>query len=422
MSCLLLLSPKNKENNKTSKILNKKLEKIKDFDLGYLFYFETIDYENIHHAMKNVFKKKDFFLTLGELNDLGNEYKDSGEPGPRRKKKGDPTLQDKDGIEIILDLDDHIIEKYNAFDPEISIKKWLKDKKINCDVTWQITSSQQLNTEQARLRLYFQLDKPAPMMTRKAYAQNPNIQADGCIYSAQQPIYTAPPTIEGGVDPIKNRTGFIKGNNRLFKLPPFKKEEIKEYSSHFRGYENHDFNENTLPDEVLNGSVYRRYFMPLAFHYVNKLNQDRDGVFAIISFKSSQVKGREFDAENVYQYIDDAISRLQEEKYELGSNLLRREDIEEIQDAPLPIFPSGIMETWPAPWPMIWENFKKMPRELEEALLIPTILSLNSFFLQSAFVTSRNRRPNLFFLNLTPSTGNKDVNSKKRDKRFRRSV
>ena len=75
-------------------------------------------------------------------------------------------------------------------------------------------------------------------------------------------------------------------------------------------------------------------------------------------------------------------------------------------------FPEGLMNDWPDPWPLLWDNFKRVPRQLEEALLVPTVLSINAFFLRANFVTLYNRRPNLFFLNLTPSTGNKDVNSK----------
>ena len=78
----------------------------------------------------------------------------------------------------------------------------------------------------------------------------------------------------------------------------------------------------------------------------------------------------------------------------------------------VPIFPENTMKSWPKPWPMLWKNFSKIPRELTEELLVPTILSLNSYMLMSNFVSSMNRRPNMFFLNLTPSTGNKDVNSK----------
>jgi hypothetical protein len=77
-----------------------------------------------------------------------------------------------------------------------------------------------------------------------------------------------------------------------------------------------------------------------------------------------------------------------------------------------PSFPEDLMSNWPAPWPMLWENFKIIPRQLEEALLVPTILATNAYFLRANFVTVYNRRPNMFYLNLTPSTGNKDVNSK----------
>ena len=60
-------------------------------------------------------------------------------------------------------------------------------------------------------------------------------------------------------------------------------------------------------------------------------------------------------------------------------------------------FPEGLMNDWPDPWPLLWDNFKRVPRQLEEALLVPTVLSINAFFLRANFVTLYNRRPNLFF-------------------------
>ena len=409
MKQLLILTPK---KGSPSKVLNKKLEKVSSFSAGFMFSFETKEYLSFHDVIKTVMKRNDCFICLGELTEYGKELEENNELGPRRKKKGNPTIQDRIGNEIVLDLDDHIIKGFDALNPVPSITKWLKKKNIYCDVTWQITSSQQLNTNEARIRLYFESESEHDLIYRKAYSQSSDIQADGSVYTCSQPIYTAHPTIlKNKPDPIKIRSGFIKGTRRKHKLPKLTKPTIDKYASFNRGGEVYDYTDSTLPDEVLNGSVYRRYFMPLAFHYANLLKGDREAIFQIIHAKSLAVTSRIFDADNTYDYIDDAIQRIKEEK-ELDSELLKAEDIKDLSPSILPDFPNDILDTWPEPWPMIWKNFKKIPRELEPALLIPTILSLNAYFLRGNYVTSYNRRPNLLFLNLTPSTGNKDVNSK----------
>lgn len=417
MKELLLLSPEDFEKNKPTKILGADLSKKQSFNAGLNFYFETLEYDCFHQAMDSVFKYDNSFIVLGELTDYGQALEESRKAGPRRKKKGNPSIQDRDGTEIVLDLDDHILPKFDALNPEPAIKDWLGDKGIDCDVTWQITSGQKLNTEEARIRLYFEASKPLPLLERKAWAQSPAIQADGSVFTCSQPIYTAPPVIEGGVDPIPKRFGFLKGERPTLKLPKMTVIEVDQYSGYHRGGASYDLNDPEIPEEVLNGSVYRRYFMPLAFHYANKLKGDREAIFAIISVKAMQVKAREFDAENTYAYIDDAIAKINtedESKSIQDGDLITASDIESEAKGGLetPVFPSDLMSNWPEPWAMIWDNFKRVPRQVEEPLLVPTVLSINAFFLRSNFVTAYNRRPNMFFLNLTPSTGNKDVNSK----------
>lgn len=411
MKELLLLTPK---NNKPTKILDKDLNKLESFDAGWLFYFETVQYDNFHQAIKSVLKEDSCFLTLGELTDHGQSFEEGGTCGPRRKKadKSEPTIRDKDGAEIVLDLDDHIIEGFDALDPEPAITKWLKEKKIFCDVTWQITSGQKLGTEEARIRLYMESEKEHSLKYRKAWSQGENIDADGSVYTCSQPIYTAPPIIQDAEDPIPNRHGFIKGKKRKITLPAISRENVTRYSAFNRGAEDYDFNDPSLPEDVLNGKVYRRYFMPLAFHYANLLKGDREAIFHIISGKAASVKSRNFSAENVYSFIDDALKKIDHEEEEKDDDILKAKDFHAMDGLKMPEFPEGLMESWPAPWPMIWDNFKRIPRQMEEPLLVPTILSLNGYFLRGNYVTSYGRRPNMLFLNLTPSTGNKDVNSK----------
>lgn len=414
MPNILLLTPENHEKNKPTKILNSKLEKTKSFSAGFNFYFETFEYENFHEALEKIFKLENSFIVLGELTEFGESLEETNQTGPRRKNKGKPTIKDRDGNQIILDLDDHTLKGFNALSPEKAINDWLDEKNIHCDVTWQITSSQKLKTEEARIRLYFECQGNFPLQHRKAWSQSPEIEADGSVYTCSQPIYTAPPIIKGGFDPITHRTGFIQRKFRKIKFPRLKEEFIQKNSTIFRASD-FDFEDHTIPKDVLEGKIYRRYFMPLAFHYANKLKNDREAIFAIISAKAQLVKSREFDPENVYEYIDHAIEKIETEISEEVSEkeVLTAEDLQDLSPAtPLPDFPENLMENWPEPWPLIWENFKKVPRRLEEPLLIPTILSVNAFFLRARFVNFAGKNPNFFFLNLAPSTAAKDVNSK----------
>ena len=411
MEKLLVLIPEDAEKNKPTKLLNEKLEKIKSFNAGLQFYFESIPYNNFHDVLKKLFTKQNCFFVLGELNDFGKTLEESGRLGYRRKDKEEATIQNRDGIEIVLDLDDHILPGFDALNPEPAIKDWLREQQIQCDATWQITSGQKLQTEDARIRIYFTASKKHSLAYRKAWSQS--LGCDGSVYTCSQPIYIASPLFPPGItDPIAHRYGFITGETRNFVLPPLEKAEIERLSSYSRGVE-WDYSDPTLPDDVLSGRVYRRYFMPLAFHYANLLNNDREAIFAIIATKAQQVKSRQFDPDNVYAYIDDALHKIKHEKETDAEKIVNIKDIQQKEEIhAIPTFPDQCLSDWPDPWPMLWENFSRVPRQTEPALLFPTMLAANAFFLRARFVTAYGRRPNMFFLNLTPSTGNKDVNSK----------
>ena len=406
---LLLLRPVKKENRPT-KTLDKNLKKVSDFNAGFKFYFKTIQYENnFHDIIKEILSDDEIFLVLGELTDLGKDLEIERKAGRRLKRTDLATIQDKKGYEIVLDLDDHIIPDFDCLKPHKSVKAWLKEKNINCDVTVQITSSQQLNSNEARIRLYFLIDKKLSLQERKAWAQSPEIGADGCVFTCSQPIYTAPPVIQRIADPIKRRHFFLKGTKVFHEIPILKKEELEKYKS-AREVSEYDYTLNDLPQEVVSGQVYRRYFMPLAFSLVNK-GLDRDSVHAIIKEKSKLVLARDFDSENTFQYIDTALEQYANEDHNQAASSAELSQ-PEFSEKNFPQFPENLMATFPEPFPMIWENMKNIPRVLEEPLLVPTILALMGHCLYSNFVTEWNRRPNMFYLNLTPSTGNKDVNSK----------
>jgi len=409
MNELIILTPEDCDKNKPTKILDKNLNLVESFSGGFNFYFETLNYENFHEAMERVFELESSFIVLGKLTDYGQLLEETQKAGPRRKKKGEPTLKDTRSKEIVLDLDDHILPDFNPLDPEPAIKKWLAEKKINCDVTWQITSGQKLDSDLARIRLYFVASKPLAMTTRKAWAQSPEIMADGSVFSAQQPIYTAPPVIEGGKDPIPVRNGFIKGEYEDFEVPKLTTELVEKYSGYHRGGIEYDFDSRNLPEEVLTGEVYRRYFMPYAFSLANK-GLDRDEIFLIIQGKSSK-SPREFNPDNTYQYIDDALDKIELEENDAANAIATSEEIGTplIQ---LPKFPRGFLKTLPDPWPMIFENYKgAVAGDYVEAILFATVISTNAHFLKSKYLTNFGKIPNTFNLILYPSGGGKDANS-----------
>lgn len=312
MKELLLLVPEN--GSLPSKAITEKLESISSYKAGKNFTYKKYTYDSFPEFVhENVLPRADCFMILGKLTEFGETQYEQGKAFPRRKKKERPTIQDREGPELVLDLDDPIIEGFDALSPETAIKGWLKKRSITCDVVWQITGSQRLNTEKARLRLYFQADKNYTLNYRKEWAESNDIQADGCVYTCSQPIYTAPPIIiDKGRDPIKTRYGFIKGCSRTHKLPKtvtaIKTSTQRSGCSH----SDYDFGDPNLPQDFLDGTIYRRYLLPLALHLANKGNS-RYEIYAEIKAKSEK-SPREFNSENIFQFIDGALEIIECEK------------------------------------------------------------------------------------------------------------
>ena len=325
----LTLAPENQEINSPSKVINSD-GSITSFNSGLMFCFCEYEYnDKFHTAIKLVLEDKNSFMILGKLNDFGEAQMEIDKSMVRRKKdKGDGLyctveMENENNI-MVLDLDDHYVEGWNPLDPEITIKEWLKEHKINCDVTWQITSSQKLDTDLMRVRLYFLCDKEYSLEYRKAFATSKEIGADGCVFSSNQPIYTTPPTFENDAeDFIPERHGFLKGERRTFELPEFTPAEIKEkIQGEYSGY---DYT-GELPAEVLNGSVYRRFFMPYAFSLANK-GIAPDDIALLIQVKTGKTP-REYNDDNVRAYIADACARIE---LEVENRKVENVDPEEIE-------------------------------------------------------------------------------------------
>ncbi len=224
MRKLTLIKPA-EPGKSVAKVIDKNGVKIKDYDLGQYVQFEILQYENFHLAVAGVLSKSERLLILGELTPHGlKEHKEGIVSRRLKKPKGEeqPTICDRFGCELILDIDSHTIPGYNPLSPESGIKIWLNSNGIDdVHVTWQITASQKLDTEVARLRLYIELDKEYSLDVRKKYARS--MSCDGSVFTCSQPIYTSKPVIHDGDDFIKTRSGFIPGKQSTLKFPDINK-------------------------------------------------------------------------------------------------------------------------------------------------------------------------------------------------------
>lgn len=313
MAKMLILSP-HKSDKKPTKIIDKSGNTIESYKAGYSFVANEYEYDNFHEMMAVQLTDEDSFIVLGELTEYGKSQVYEKKPIRRIKKDkvDDPaTIRDSMGKVVALDLDDVVIKGWNPNKPESFIKNWLSSNKIACDVTWQITSSQKLGSDNARIRLYFECSKLTSLQERKAYAST--LGTDTSVFTCSQPIYTAPPIIrKGDKDFIKKRHGFIKGDFEQILLPKYTPEEIRQLTTfEYSGYE---YESADLPSDVLDGTVHRRYFRGLALHYMNKV-QEKDAVFYIIKGKLSQLpdeirESRGNSDENIHEYIDGAFDRI----------------------------------------------------------------------------------------------------------------
>lgn len=231
---LVTLRPE--KNRSASKTLNAHGEKIADFSLGAWFTARELSYDNAdqyHSLIGRLLTTRTLFLVLGELTPYGRQQVEAGHRIRRRKRPRQndarPTLADRAGRELVLDIDGASVPGFDPFDPEPGIQ-WLL-KRIGIDdttVTWQLTSSQKLKiSPAARVRLYLLADRLLTLEERRRWARAlpAELCIDACVFSGNQPVYTAPPTIEGdsnASDPLPLRSGVIWGESDTFTpvIPP----------------------------------------------------------------------------------------------------------------------------------------------------------------------------------------------------------
>lgn len=175
-----------------------------------------------------------------------------------------------------------------------------------------------------------------------------------------------------------------------------------------------DFNSIDAISQILKAENYHGALTSLAMRYVNK-NMERDEILTVLRGMGAQAKRREewemrFSDQHLYECIDSAIIKKAQEDLTGAAGV---PDLREVRASiKIPKFPTNVLDNWPDPWPMLWKNYKVLPRTLDECLLIPTILTTQSFYLSGRYINEWGKRPNMAFLAIAPSTGNKDVNSK----------
>lgn len=307
MSNLLVLQPA--DGSKPTKVIRKDGTKQSFDQRQKLWKFHWIEYNNFHSIVEEMILTDHSTFVLGEPTQWALENMDKVLQRTKRPKPEwpNPTVKpDRAGEQLVLDLDDVYWENYDPIKPEPAIKKYLKEHDIDCDVTWQITSGQKLNTKEARVRLYMVGESEYSLDVRKAWALK--CGGDSAVYTSNQVIYTAKPIYEDGSDPIKQRIGFIEGKNRKLKMPLIEMNEVQTIIREST-YDGSQLLSSDLPDEVKSGKVYRRYFMPKAFSLLNK-GLDEESVFLMIKALAEPIKYRRFDEENVREYIRDAAEKI----------------------------------------------------------------------------------------------------------------
>lgn len=107
---------------------------------------------------------------------------------------------------------------------------------------------------------------------------------------------------------------------------------------------------------------------------------------------------------DIDRLVDGAVARKEGEK-EVGEAPEARVGID------IPVFPYGIVSTWPEPWPQIYKAYSDVARDPVEELLVPTMLSNMAYFLNNNYLTGQGKNLNLIFLNLADSGVGKDANT-----------
>lgn len=162
------------------------------------------------------------YRLLAELNDSPQDCIVNGQPIAEwgiKNARNSTTLLDREITFLPLDIDGVVIDKFdpnNCNTPDIVTQvldkiglSWMS----HYSYVWAWTSSVMSPSWKgdARLRLWFELDKPVGLRQLRAWA-TPIIGLDASIYSPSQIIYTAAPVFTKGgealPDPIKQRIGF----------------------------------------------------------------------------------------------------------------------------------------------------------------------------------------------------------------------
>ena len=241
-------------------------EKISDFK-GMWYYFEVWQ-GDFHANILELLTDSERAIVLGAPLPGGDDNTKYRKTKSKQPDGYPARIRDREGREIVLDLDDIEIPNYDPLSPVSGIK-WLLGELglsgIKC--TWQITSSQKPDSTIARLRLYLLCSKELSLNERKLWIKHLPVNVDLAPYTCNQIIYTAPPVFwdegEDGDDGklvdydfIETRCGVIDGAETFELVMP--KSVIQEGSDVYDESSNADGSTREWVNEILEAKDFHK--------------------------------------------------------------------------------------------------------------------------------------------------------------------
>lgn len=215
---------------KTYKKKGERIE-VEGYGRAKTFKAETIQIGRDGRWLKELGKRKNSFVVLGQP--VG------WKPGEKKRRlsaardESEATLIDVPRALMPIDVDNIDFEPLAEIDDgemfALELLQRLGLKGVSC--AWHLTSGHGF-FGRYRARLWVELSEPATAAQMKEYARDrwgdDKVEIEGkaknlvdfSVYQPQQPIYTADPILEDGIEsPVRRRVGYIEGDALKMKLP-----------------------------------------------------------------------------------------------------------------------------------------------------------------------------------------------------------